>query len=107
MAPSQSHGRMQQALDWVWPYAEELFACSQVERRLIDAGVAVDPAAVRAEFDAVPGEVTQRATVRLPGRPPVGTMAGRADRQGVHPEQLGPLLTQMQSLAREHPEATW
>jgi ring-1,2-phenylacetyl-CoA epoxidase subunit PaaC len=52
-------------------------------------------------------EVLETATLTLPERPPVGRLAGRAGRQGVHTEMLGPLLTEMQSLAREHPEATW
>src|SRR3954452_23577217 len=50
---AESHRRMQAALDVVWPYAEELFRPSDVERRLAAAGVAVDPAELRPEVDAV------------------------------------------------------
>jgi ring-1,2-phenylacetyl-CoA epoxidase subunit PaaC len=102
-----SHGRMQEALEVVWPYAEELFRTSDVERRLADAGVAVDPADVRAEVDAVLDEVLAAATLTRPQRPAVGTIAGRGGRQGVHTEQLGHVLAEMQSLARQHPGATW
>ena len=49
---AESHGRMQAALDAVWPYVEELFRASDVERRLAAAGVAVDPAQPAAEVDA-------------------------------------------------------
>ena len=102
-----SHGRMQTALDVVWPHAEELFRTSDVERRLAGAGVAVDPADVRAEVDAVLDEVLAAATLIRPQRPAVGTIGGRGGRQGVHTEQLGHVLAEMQSLAREHSEATW
>ena len=54
---AESHRRMQAALDAVWPYVEELFRTSDVERRLAAAGVAVDPAETRAEVDAVLDEV--------------------------------------------------
>ena len=103
----ESHRRMQAALDWVWPRVEELYGTSDVERRLVAAGVAVDPAETRAEVDGVLDEVLRRATLSRPQRPPAGTIGGRGGRQGVHTEALGHMLAEMQSLARQHPEATW
>jgi len=103
----ESHRRMQAALDWVWPRVEELYGTSDVERRLVAAGVAVDPAETRAEVDGVLDEVLRRATLSRPQRPPAGTIGGRGGRQGVHTEALGHVLAEMQSLARQHPEATW
>jgi ring-1,2-phenylacetyl-CoA epoxidase subunit PaaC len=102
-----SHRRMQDALDAVLPYAEELFRTSDVERRLVAAGVAVDPATVRAEVDAVLAEVFSAATLRRTDVRPIGTTGGRSGRQGLHTEYLGPLLAVLQSLARQHPGATW
>ncbi|OLT18857.1 phenylacetate-CoA oxygenase subunit PaaI [Pseudonocardia sp. CNS-139] len=103
----ESHRRMQAALEWVWPFVDELFRPSDEERRLAAAGVAVDPAQVRAEFDAVLHEVLVRATLTRPDRPGIGPVAGRGGRQGLHTEKLGPLLAEMQSVARQHPGATW
>ncbi|WP_300015208.1 1,2-phenylacetyl-CoA epoxidase subunit PaaC [Pseudonocardia sp.] len=102
-----SHARMQAALDAVWPYVEELFRTSDEERRLVAAGVAVDPAETRAEVDAVLDEVFAAATLARPDRPQIGTIGGRSGRQGVHTEHLGHVLAEMQSLARQHPGATW
>jgi len=103
----ESHRRMQAALDGVWPYIGELFRTSDEERRLIDAGVAVDPAETRGEVDAVLDEVIARATLTRPDKPFIGTIGGRGGRQGVHTEHLGHALAEMQSLARQHPGATW
>jgi ring-1,2-phenylacetyl-CoA epoxidase subunit PaaC len=103
----ESHSRMQSALNRVWPYVDELFACSDIERRLTKAGVAMNPSDVREEFDAILDQVIAAATLTRPDGSTVGTMAGKAGRQGVHTEMLGPLLVEMQSLAREHPGATW
>jgi ring-1,2-phenylacetyl-CoA epoxidase subunit PaaC len=103
----ESHRRMQAALDAVWPYVGELFRPSDVERRLADAGVAVDPAQTRGEFDAVLDEVLTRATLTRPTVPPAGPISGRGGRQGLHTEYLGHVLAEMQSLARQHPGATW
>ena len=102
-----SRARIEAALTWVWPRVDELFRTSDVERRLAAAGVAVDPADTRAEVDAVLDEVLGRATLTRPKLPGAGTIGGRGGRQGVHTEALGHVLAELQSLARQHPEATW
>jgi len=102
-----SHERMQAGLDGVWPFVEELFTTHPVEARLVEAGVAVDPAELRAELDAVLDQVLPPAGLTRPERPAVGLVAGRGGRDGIHTEALGPVLAMMQSLARAHPEATW
>lgn len=104
---AESHARMQAALDEVWPYVEELFGSSEEERRLVETGVAVDPAKAREVVDAVLDQVLARATLTRPDRPPIGAIGGRGGRQGVHTEQLGHVLAEMQSLARQHPGARW
>ena len=101
----ESHRRMQAGLDAVWPYHDELFRTSDVERRL--PGVAVDPAQLRAEVDAVLDDVLRTATLTRPDVPPMGPLGGRGGRQGAHTEHLGPVLAVLQSLARQHPGATW
>jgi len=103
----ESRTRMQAALTAVWPYREELFRTSEVERRLAAAGVAVDPDSTRDEVDAVLDEVLGRATLTRPTIPAVGTIGGRGGRHGLHTEYLGHVLAEMQSLARQHPGATW
>ena len=104
---AESQRRMQDALDVVWPHVEELFRTSDVERRLAEAGVAADPEQLRPEVDAVLDEVLAAATLTRPQRPAIGTIGGRGGRQGLHTEQLGHVLAEMQSLARQHPGATW
>jgi ring-1,2-phenylacetyl-CoA epoxidase subunit PaaC len=100
-----ARAKVEAALAQVWPWVPELFRTSAVEARL--PGVAVDPAAVRAEVDAVLGEVLAAATLPVPATAPAALVAGRAGRDGVHTEALGYLLAEMQSVARAHPGATW
>jgi len=79
-----SHERMQAGMDAVWPYVDELFSDSLP--------------AVRTEFDAVITEVLQVATLHAP----VVVTPPRD-----HTEHLPSILAEMQSIAREHPDATW
>ncbi|WP_028927131.1 1,2-phenylacetyl-CoA epoxidase subunit PaaC [Pseudonocardia acaciae] len=103
----ESHARMAAALDAVWPHVDELFRGCELERALATAGIAVDPANVRADVTAVLTHVLHRATLSLPERPPAGPIGGRSGRDGLHTEALGHVLAEMQSLARAHPDATW
>ncbi|MEJ2871075.1 1,2-phenylacetyl-CoA epoxidase subunit PaaC [Actinomycetospora sp. OC33-EN08] len=104
---TESHERMQAGLDDVWPFVTELFLAHPVESRLVEAGVAVDPASLRASVDADVAQVLPVATLTEPTRPAVGLVGGRGGRDGVHTESLGRVLAVMQSLARAHPDATW
>jgi len=97
--------RVERGLADVWPWVDELFRPSTVERRL--AGVAVDPAGLRPEFDAVLGQVFAAAGLAAPDVPAAALVAGRSGRDGVHTEALSHLLAEMQSVARAHPGATW
>ena len=97
--------RVEAALTAVWPWLPELFRTSPVEAAL--PGVAVDPAAVRAEVEAMLGRVLAAATLPAPQVPPAALVAGRGGRDGVHTEALGYLLAELQSVARAHPGATW
>lgn len=100
-----SRERMVAGLEQVWPLVPELFATHAVEERL--PGVAVDPATVRSEVDAVLDEVFAAAGLARPDVPAMAAVAGRAGRDGVHTEALGYLLAEMQHLARSMPGAVW
>jgi len=100
----ESHRRAQDGADAVWPLLADVFTATDVERRLVDGGVAVDPAAVRDEVREVLTTVLERATLRVPEWPDDAPPRGR---DGVHGEELTELLTELQGLAREHPAATW
>ncbi|MEU4477004.1 1,2-phenylacetyl-CoA epoxidase subunit PaaC [Micromonospora sp. NPDC023966] len=91
----ESHRRMQDAVDQVWPYTHELFTA--------DPAAPVDPAALRADFDAVVSAVLDEATLT---RPADGWAPG-GGRAGVHTEHLSYLLAEMQVLHRAHPGAKW
>ncbi|MFE1251940.1 1,2-phenylacetyl-CoA epoxidase subunit PaaC [Streptomyces sp. NPDC058735] len=83
----ESHRRTRRALEQAGPYLGELFtACD-----------------VRDEVVAVLRQVTEAAGLPMPVyRPLPGS-----GRSGEHTGHLAPLLAELQSVARAHPEATW
>jgi len=99
----ESHRRVQSALDAEWPFLDELFDGSWLDPALVDDGVAVDPAGLRDGVLARVLPVLEEATLTVPEVTP----ARGGGRTGLHTEQMGYLLAEMQHLARSHPGATW
>ncbi|MFJ5103479.1 1,2-phenylacetyl-CoA epoxidase subunit PaaC [Streptomyces sp. NPDC088554] len=83
----ESHRRTRTALDQVAPYLDELFAAHDA----------------RDEVVAVLRQVTEAGGLSLP---PWRPLPG-AGRDGEHTAHLAPLLAELQSVARAHPEAAW
>ncbi|MEV6481688.1 1,2-phenylacetyl-CoA epoxidase subunit PaaC [Streptomyces sp. NPDC051576] len=84
----ESQRRMRDALAGIAPYLDELFA---------------GEGELKEEVLGVLRQVTDAAGLALPEAAPV---PGHG-RDGDHTEHLAPLLTELQSVARAHPEATW
>jgi ring-1,2-phenylacetyl-CoA epoxidase subunit PaaC len=99
----ESHRRAQAAVDGLWAYTGEFFAVDATEAEVIASGAAPDPSALRDAWLVDMRAVLAEATLTAPAEGGM-QMGGRAGR---HTEHLGPLLAEMQHLARSHPGATW
>src|SRR5690242_12433290 len=84
-----SRTRMIAGLDRVWPLVAELFTPHEVERRLSDAGVAVNPSTVQPDVDAILDQVFAAASLDRPTAARLAPVAGRSGRHGVHTEAMG------------------
>lgn len=100
----ESHARMQEALDYLWPYVGEMFASDDVDAEMVAAGISPDPAGLREEYDELVSRILTEATLIIPE----SRFAHKGGRDGrMHTEHLGHLLTQMQWLQRAYPGANW
>ncbi|NEU97800.1 1,2-phenylacetyl-CoA epoxidase subunit PaaC [Bradyrhizobium uaiense] len=99
----ESHRRAQNAIDDLWAYTGEMFAVDDGERGLIDAGIAIDPAALKSRWLKTVTGIVNEATLALPK----SDWMQRGGRVGSHSEHLGHLLSELQSLQRTFPGATW
>ena len=102
----ESHRRVQKAIDDLWRFTGELFAPDDVDRAMLDAGVAPDLAALRPKWESLVRDVVSRATLTIPNDAP-RVASTRGGRTGAHTEHLGHMLAEMQIIARSHPGATW
>jgi ring-1,2-phenylacetyl-CoA epoxidase subunit PaaC len=99
----ESHARVQAALDHLMPYTQEFWTGSSMEAAAVDAGIGVDVAALKSDWDQLVDDALAEATLV---RPSAGGYVTQG-KNGLHSEHLGFLLSEMQGLARAHPNATW
>lgn len=99
----ESHRRVQDAVNELWPWTVEMGYTDDVDRALIADGLAPDPATLEGGFQSIVRDTLERATLVLPE----GPMRMVGGRRGRHTEHLGHLLAEMQIVARSHPEASW
>jgi ring-1,2-phenylacetyl-CoA epoxidase subunit PaaC len=100
---AESHRRAQEAIEHLWAFTGELFLADDSERGLIDLGIAIDPASLRASWQATVAAVLDEATLTLPK----STWMQQGGRGGRHSEHLGHLLSELQSMQRTFPGLTW
>ncbi|WP_048439602.1 1,2-phenylacetyl-CoA epoxidase subunit PaaC [Caenimonas sp. SL110] len=99
----ESHARAQAALDHLFPYTQEFWTPSALESQAASDATGASVQSLRAQWDANVDAALAESTLT---RPAAGGHVTRG-KQGLHSEHLSYLLGEMQSLARQHPEAVW
>ncbi|MEP1768763.1 MAG: 1,2-phenylacetyl-CoA epoxidase subunit PaaC [Sulfitobacter sp.] len=101
---ADSNTRMQTALDYLWPYAGEVFEGDATDQAMADAGIAPLPASLRETWDKTVQHTLNEACLTLPD----SRFAHKGGRTGArHTEHLGHMLAVMQTLQRSYPDAVW
>lgn len=107
---TESRRRVGAALSELWPHYPELLATHPVEAAVAAAGAGVDPATVADDVEAVLDRVLDLSGLDRPEGAAAAGVAGvweSTGRHGVHTDDLGRMLEEMQSVARAHPGGTW
>jgi len=99
----ESHAKMEAAIDGLWMYTGEMFESDAIEEALAADGITCDSGALATSWREQVAAVLAEATLSLPAS---GWMQSGGKR-GVHTEQLGYMLAEMQWLQRAYPGAHW
>ncbi len=100
---NESHTRMQKAVNDLWMYTGELFEMDEVDSYLMREGIAIDLIPIKAQWYIDMRNVLSRATLTIPEDSYMQT----GSKKGIHTENLGHILAEMQYLQRAYPDATW
>lgn len=99
----ESARRMQQTVDALHPYTEELFWCDDHRQFCIDSGVLPAEHVVRPQWQTTINAVFDQARLSVPEV----TFPLLGGREGKHTEEFGFLLAELQYMQRAYPGAQW
>jgi ring-1,2-phenylacetyl-CoA epoxidase subunit PaaC len=100
---SESHDRLQTAVDELWGYTPEMFEMDELEQALANEGVAVELTTLCQPWDAEVRRTLAAAEISIPEE----NWQVSGGRQGKHTEWLGHLLSELQFVQRAYPGLQW
>lgn len=98
-----SHARIGAALERLFPYTNEFWSTDPVEEALAASSQGVVVASLKPAWDHTIDPILSAAGLARPA----DSQFVSTGKLGLHSEHLGPMLAEMQSLARAEPEARW
>ena len=98
-----AHEKIQEAINQLWRFTEELFALSANEQQLVDDGIIPNIEILKDKWQAGIEQELQHFQLNIPE---IGAYR-RGAKQGLHTEHLGYVLAEMQYMQRSYPNMTW
>ncbi|WP_367109558.1 1,2-phenylacetyl-CoA epoxidase subunit PaaC [uncultured Psychrobacter sp.] len=99
----ESHRRLQDALNDLWAYTNELFEEDETIQSAEELGIISSMSAIKSKWREDALALIEEAGLTLPQ----DTYHHSGGTQGLHTETLGLMLAEMQSLRRQFPDAKW
>jgi len=99
----ESKTRMQKGIDDLWMFTGELFEMDSIDLSLAKENIAVDVTLLKINWEKQLHSILEEATLRLPETKYMQT----GGHSGIHTENLGHILSEMQYLQRAYPDAKW
>jgi len=98
-----SHQKIQEAMNNLWTYTDELFHQTDADKAMVTAGVGVDVTALKSKYYETVTTVLEVATIAIPE----SKWFQKGGKNGVHTEHLGYMLSDMQYMQRTYPGMEW
>lgn len=99
----ESHERIQNAVNDLWAYTDELFHLTDADKEMIAQGIGVDVTTLREEYYTIVSKVLSEATITVPE----SKWFHKGGKNGIHTEHLGYLLSDLQYMQRTYPNMEW
>ena len=99
----ESHTRIQNAINDLWTYTDELFHQTEADKRTIKEGIGVDTSKLKEQYYKHISEVLNEATLVVPDL----KYFQKGGKQGVHTEHMGYILAELQYMQRAYPNMSW
>ena len=99
----QSRQKMQEAIDDLWTYTDELFHLTESDKEMVSQGIGVDATLLKDAYYKSVKELLEEATLHIPD----SKYFQKGGKKGIHTEHLGYLLSDLQYMQRTYPNMEW
>lgn len=99
----ESHQKVQEAVDDLWTFTNELFLMTESDQLALDYKIGVDTTELKEKYYQKVTEILEEATLKLPET----KWFQKGGKQGVHSEHMGYLLSDLQYMQRTYPNMKW
>lgn len=99
----ESHQKMQDTIDDLWTYTDELFHQTEADKAMVKEGIGVDVTKLKDNYYQIINSVLEEATLSIPEL----KYFQKGGKQGIHTEHLGYLLSDLQYMQRTYPNMEW
>lgn len=99
----ESHRRVQNAIDDLWTYTDELFHQTEADIAMVKEGIGVDVTKLKNTYYEQVKSILEEAAIAIPET----AYFQKGGKHGIHTEHLGYLLNDMQFMQRTYPNMEW
>lgn len=100
---AESHQKIQEAINELWIFTDELFHMTESDLIMAEQGIGVDVRLLKEGYYEKVSQLLKEATLEVP----VVEYYQKGGKLGIHTEHMGYLLTDLQYMQRTYPNMTW
>jgi len=99
----ESHQKMQEAINGLWTYTDELFHQTEADKAMVEEGVGVDVTKLKDDYYNNVNQLLEEATLKIPE----SKYFQKGGKEGIHNEHMGYILAELQYMQRTYPNMSW
>jgi ring-1,2-phenylacetyl-CoA epoxidase subunit PaaC len=99
----ESHLKMQEAIDDLWRFTDELFYMTEADIAIAKSEVGVDVSQLKDQYYKEVSQILEEATLAVPE----SKYFTKGGKEGIHTEHMGYILADLQYMQRTYPNMTW
>jgi ring-1,2-phenylacetyl-CoA epoxidase subunit PaaC len=100
---AESHEKVQQTVNDLWVFTDELFHSSDIDKTVIAEGHGVDPEQFKDQYYQVITQLLEESNIEVPDI----QYFQKGGKDGIHSENMGYILAEMQYMQRTYPDMKW
>ncbi len=99
----ESHTKMQNAINDLWAFTDELFHQTDADKAMVEAGIGIDVMKLKVSYYETVTSILTESTLQVPDL----KYFQKGGKQGIHSEHMGYLLADLQYMQRTFPNMNW